>query len=222
MIEALQRTAPVLPMIPGTPERRSYDHIGYWHHPPVCRAEHRYRQGHRQAVRLAPGRRLPRLPRRDRPPGRARPGDPRHLRQPLRATRRPSVQRVAAGSPPRPAGLHPDLPLLDVPGRTVPRRAAAPRPRPWRVLLPRRANHRTRRWIDLWNATARPFKWTNTADEIIDRIRRDCSRIAGLGRRACHAAPVRRLSPPVSFPGVHGRRWRVPAGRTSCCSERLA
>jgi len=26
-IQALQRTAPVLPMIPGTPERRSHDYI---------------------------------------------------------------------------------------------------------------------------------------------------------------------------------------------------
>jgi len=34
-------------------------------------------------------------------------------------------------------------------------------------------------WIELWNATARPFKWTKTADQIIDRICRYCSRISG-------------------------------------------
>ena len=36
-------------------------------------------------------------------------------------------------------------------------------------------------WIKNWNATARPFKWTKTADQIIDRICRYCSRISGPG-----------------------------------------
>jgi hypothetical protein len=34
-------------------------------------------------------------------------------------------------------------------------------------------------WIKFWNANARPFKWTKTADQIIDRICRYCSRISG-------------------------------------------
>jgi len=33
-------------------------------------------------------------------------------------------------------------------------------------------------WIKLWNESARPFKWTTTADQIIDRICRYCSRIS--------------------------------------------
>jgi len=36
-------------------------------------------------------------------------------------------------------------------------------------------------WIKLWNASARPFTWTKTADQIIDRICRYCSRISGPG-----------------------------------------
>ena len=32
-------------------------------------------------------------------------------------------------------------------------------------------------WIKLWNESAQPFKWTKTADQIIDRICRYCSRI---------------------------------------------
>ena len=36
-------------------------------------------------------------------------------------------------------------------------------------------------WIKIWNASARPFKWTPTADQIIDRICRYCSRISGPG-----------------------------------------
>jgi hypothetical protein len=34
-------------------------------------------------------------------------------------------------------------------------------------------------WLKFWNANARPFKWTKTADQIIDRICRYCSRISG-------------------------------------------
>jgi transposase len=34
-------------------------------------------------------------------------------------------------------------------------------------------------WIKTWNANARPFRWTKTADQIIDRICRYCSRISG-------------------------------------------
>ena len=36
-------------------------------------------------------------------------------------------------------------------------------------------------WIKIWNASARPFTWTKTADQIIDRICRYCSRISGPG-----------------------------------------
>ena len=36
-------------------------------------------------------------------------------------------------------------------------------------------------WIKLWNVSAQPFRWTRTADQIIDRICRYCSRISGPG-----------------------------------------
>jgi hypothetical protein len=32
-------------------------------------------------------------------------------------------------------------------------------------------------WIKIWNTSAQPFTWTKTADQIIDRICRYCSRI---------------------------------------------
>ena len=62
-IQALERTAPVLPMLPGVRERRSHDYVRHGTIDPVRRAKHRHRQGDRQAVRPAPGHRLPRLPR---------------------------------------------------------------------------------------------------------------------------------------------------------------
>ncbi|MEU2165831.1 hypothetical protein [Streptomyces sp. NPDC019208] len=34
-------------------------------------------------------------------------------------------------------------------------------------------------WIKNWNDNARPFKWTKTADQIVDRICRYCDRISG-------------------------------------------
>ncbi|MGH3181783.1 MAG: hypothetical protein ACRDOH_04855 [Streptosporangiaceae bacterium] len=33
-------------------------------------------------------------------------------------------------------------------------------------------------WIKTWNDDARPFHWTKTAGQIIDRICRYCSRIS--------------------------------------------
>ena len=49
----------------------------------------------------------------------------------------------------------------------------------------RRGSHRSvaqlnadiRTWIDTWNNNPRPFVWTKTADEILDSIRRYCTRI---------------------------------------------
>lgn len=35
------------------------------------------------------------------------------------------------------------------------------------------------KWIEVWNEQARPFRWTKTADQIIDRICRYCDRISG-------------------------------------------
>lgn len=33
-------------------------------------------------------------------------------------------------------------------------------------------------WIKVWNDDARPFRWTKTADQILDRICRYCDRIS--------------------------------------------
>ena len=35
--------------------------------------------------------------------------------------------------------------------------------------------------IEIWNATARPFKWAKTADEILDSLARYLARISGAG-----------------------------------------
>ncbi|HEX4813052.1 MAG TPA: IS630 family transposase, partial [Nonomuraea sp.] len=33
-------------------------------------------------------------------------------------------------------------------------------------------------WIKTWNDNAKPFRWTKTADQILDRICRYCDRIS--------------------------------------------
>lgn len=38
-----------------------------------------------------------------------------------------------------------------------------------------------RRWIELWNEDPRPYVWVKTADEILDSIARYCQRISGEG-----------------------------------------
>jgi hypothetical protein len=36
-------------------------------------------------------------------------------------------------------------------------------------------------WVEFWNENAEPFKWTRTADQIIDAIGHHCDRISGPG-----------------------------------------
>jgi hypothetical protein len=55
-----------------------------------------------------------------------------------------SSPALAAGPPALRAALHPDLRLMDQPGRAMVRRTATTLPRTRRVLLPRRAHHRAR------------------------------------------------------------------------------
>lgn len=45
----------------------------------------------------------------------------------------------------------------------------------------RELNADIRAWIDTWNQTPRPFVWTKTADEILDSIGRYCTRINASG-----------------------------------------
>jgi hypothetical protein len=80
-IQALQPTAPVLPMLPGVPERRSHDYIRHSTVDLLAALNTATGKVIGKLVRPPLGRGLPRLPRRHRLPDRAGPGDPRHLRQ---------------------------------------------------------------------------------------------------------------------------------------------
>jgi transposase len=177
-IQALQRTAPVLPMIPGTPERRSHDYV---RHGTVDLFA---------ALNTATGKVIGKLAAQHRAVDfrdflddidrQVEPGLEIHvICDNLSAHKAPVVQRWLLAHPR--AQLH-FTPAYSSWINQVER---------WFAELQRRCLDRgvfcsldelttaLEQWIDLWNATARPFRWTKTADQIIDRICRYCSRIAG-------------------------------------------
>src|SRR3954462_14062650 len=196
-IQALDRTAPILPMLPGTPARATHDYK---------------RSGTSSlyaALDLASGKVIGALHSRHRavefkkflqtidrevPPGLNRAGDLKTSRQP-----------TPGGLPP---GLAVHLVLDNSSTHKTPaiQRWLAAHPRfvlhftptssSWLNLverwfaelttkLLRRGTHRSvaqlntdiRAWIETWNANPRPFIWTKTADEILDSIARYCQRI---------------------------------------------
>ena len=90
---------------------------------------------------------------------------------------------LAAGPPEVRAALHPHLLVVDQPGRAMAGRIAATRRCLERGVFCSLDQLTTalEEWINLWNEGAQPFKWTKTADQIINRICRYCSRISGPG-----------------------------------------
>ena len=62
-VQALDRTQPVLPLLPGTPERRTHDYVRHGTIDLLRRAQPDHRHGHPPAHRPAPGRRVQEVPR---------------------------------------------------------------------------------------------------------------------------------------------------------------
>jgi transposase len=175
-IQALDRTAPILPMLPGTPERATHD----------------YRRAGTSslyaALDLTTGKVIGRLHARHRAIefkqflqtlDREVPADlDVHLVLDNSSTHKtPAIQRWLAA--------HPRFVVHFTPTSSS-----------WLNLVERwfaelttkklrRGAHRSvrqlntdiRAWIDTWNENPRPFIWTKTADEILDSIARYCTRI---------------------------------------------
>jgi transposase len=179
-IQALQRTAPVLPMIPGAPERRSFDYV---RHGTVDLFA---------ALNTATGKVIGKLSAQHRAVDfrdfldeidrQVEPGlDVHVICDNLSAHKAPVVQKWLLA--------HPRVQLHFTPACS----SWISQVERWFAELQRRCLDRgvfcsldelttaLEEWIELWNATARPFKWTKTADQIIDRICRYCSRISGPG-----------------------------------------
>lgn len=177
-IQALSRTAPVLPMLPGVPERRSHD---YKRHGTIDLFA---------ALNTATGQVIGKLSARhsaedfrdflaeiDR---RTDPALDIHvICDNLSAHKAPAVHRWLLD--------HPRFRLHFTPTYS----SWINQVERWFAELQRRCLQRgvfcsvdelttaLENWIEVWNAHARPFTWTATADQIIDRICRYCSKISG-------------------------------------------
>jgi transposase len=179
-IQALGRTAPVLPMLPGVPERHSFD---YERHGTIDLLA---------ALNIATGKVIGKLSAQHRAVDfrdfldeidrQADPGlDVHVICDNLSAHKAPPVQRWLLA--------HPRFALHFTPTYA----SWISQVERWFAELQRRCLDRgvfcsldeltttLEDWIKTWNSNARPFTWTKTADQIIDRICRYCSRISGPG-----------------------------------------
>jgi transposase len=177
-IQALQRTAPVLPMLPGVPERRSFDYVP---HATIDLFA---------ALNTATGTVIGKLSAQHRAVDlRDFPGEIDRQTDPALAVHVicDNLSAHKASAVHRWLLAHPRFVLHFTPAcaswlNQVER---------WFAELQRRCPERGvfcspdelttahQEWIKLWNEGARPFTWTRTADQIIDRICRYCSRISG-------------------------------------------
>ena len=179
-IQALERTAPVLPMLPGTPERRSFD---YERHGTIDLFA---------ALNTATGKVIGRLSAQHRAVDfrdfldeidrQVDPGLAVHvICDNPSAHKAPAVHRWLLA--------HPRVQLHFTPTYS----SWISQVERWFAELQRRCLDRgvfcsldelataLEEWIKIWNASARPFRWTKTADQVIDRICRYCARISGPG-----------------------------------------
>ena len=179
-IQALERTAPVLPMMPGVPERRSFD---YERHGTIDLFA---------ALNTATGKVIGKLSAQHRAAGfrdfldeidrQTEPSLAIHvICDNLSAHKAPAVHKWLLA--------HPRVQLHFTPTYS----SWISQVERWFAELQRRCLDRgvfcsldelttaLQDWIKIWNASARPFKWTKTADQIIDRICRYCSRISEPG-----------------------------------------
>ena len=169
-VQALDRSAPVLPMMPGMPEKRTHDYVRHGITSLFAALDIATGQVIILAASPAPLRRVPEVPHQDRHAGPGRPRRAPHLRQ-LRHPQDRRDQELAGSPPPLPHALHPHLLLLAQPGRALVRRThhqAAPARRATSVQA---LEADIRNWIKTWNENPSPFVWTKTADEILATTR---------------------------------------------------
>ena len=130
-IQALDRTAPCLPMLPTTPARRSHDYVRNGTTSLFAALNVGHRRGHRLAPPPAPAPGVPEVPQGHRRRHPRRPGPAPDLRQ-LRHPQDPRDEELADPPPPVPPALHPDQLLLAQSRGTLVRRADQPQAAPLR------------------------------------------------------------------------------------------
>jgi transposase len=179
-IQALERTAPVLPMLPGVPERRSFDY------------ERHGTTDLFAALNIATGKVISKLSAQhaatdfrdflDQIDHAVEPGLEVHvICDNLSTHKAPAVHGWLLA--------HPRFVLHFTPTYS----SWINQVERWFAEIQRRCLDRgvfcsleelttaLEEWIKLWNDSAQPFKWTKTPDQIIDAICRYCDRISGPG-----------------------------------------
>lgn len=179
-IQALQRSAPALPMLPGVPERRSFDHV---RHGTVDLFA---------ALNTATGKVIGKLSARHRAVDfrdfldeidrQVEPGLAVHLICDNLSTHKAPVVHAWLLA-------HPRFTLHFTPTYS----SWINQAERWFAELERRCLERgnfcsldalkaaSEEWIKVWNEDAKPFRWAKTADQILDRICRYCDRISKTG-----------------------------------------
>ena len=168
-VEASDRTAPVLPILPGVPEKQFHDYVrngkttlfaalevATGKITQTCQPRHR----HQEFLRfLKTGREGP---------------TPVASCTSSATTTPPTSRREGLVGPPLPdhPALHPDLGVLDEPGRDLLRDHHPAGYPPRHVRLGRELIEDITRFIDGWNERCQPFIWTTDADTIIAKPHR--------------------------------------------------
>ena len=187
-VQALHRSQPAFPMMPGMPERRTHDYVRHGTTTLVRGDERRRRHRDHQPAPASPRDRVQEVPDQDRRRGPRRPRHPPDLRQ-LRHPQAPDHQDLA-------------WPLTL--GCTL---HFTPTYSSWLNLVERffgyvtadllqRSDHRSvqaleadiRKWVKAWNENPRPFVWTKTADQILGSLGRLMQRISKFGALAENVA----------------------------------
>ena len=176
-IQALDRTQPGLPLNYGTPETRTHDYRRYGTTTLFAALEVGYGSSGGQAASSAQKPRVHRLLAPHRLAGPGRLGSPPHSRQLRHPQDRPG-QELAVAPHQVPLSFHPNLQFLDelggallcCPDRT-PATPAAPTA-PWVAL-----EKAIRNYLDLHNQHPKPFRWTKSAEAIIESVHSVIKRI---------------------------------------------
>ena len=170
-VQALDRTAPTLPLRLGMPEKQTHDYVRHGTTTlfaalevatgkvtDACYPRHRHEEFLRflkQVAKAYPRRKL-------------------HIVCDNYATHKhPAVHRLARQEPADHPALHPDHRVLAEHGRDLLRHHHPPS-HPPRARSPRSrtSSAPSSTFIDAWNERCEPFIWTKTADQIIPRATR--------------------------------------------------
>jgi transposase len=175
-VQALDRTAPVLPLLPGTPQRASHDYVRHG-------TTNLY-----AALDVASGKVISQLTARhrsvefkrflDRVQAQVPAGLAIHVICDNSSTHKtPAIQRWLLSHP----GVHLHFTPTYSSWLNLVERWFAELTSKWLGRGSHRSvaelEHSIQTWIDTWNDDPRPFVWTKTADEILDTIATYCQRI---------------------------------------------